>query len=102
MSKRESISRCNLIVKKLRKQPATFNEIADYLESLNFKVYLIAQFAIDANGKSFSVSYLGTGHNGQSYGHSIELSYRDILKNDLFSVFPPDMPASKDFAPVKS
>lgn len=44
MSKRESISRCNLIVKKLRKQPATFNEIADYLEfesdlqEYNFKV----------------------------------------------------------------
>lgn len=31
MSKRESISRYSLIIKKLRKQPATFNEIADYL-----------------------------------------------------------------------
>lgn len=31
MSKRESISRYNLIIKKLRKQPATFNEILDYL-----------------------------------------------------------------------
>lgn len=31
MSKRESISRYNLIIKKLRKQPATFNEISDYL-----------------------------------------------------------------------
>lgn len=31
MSKRESISRYNLIIKKLRKHPATFNEIDDYL-----------------------------------------------------------------------
>jgi predicted DNA-binding transcriptional regulator YafY len=31
MSKRESIARYNLIIKKLRKQPATFGEIADYL-----------------------------------------------------------------------
>jgi predicted DNA-binding transcriptional regulator YafY len=31
MSKRETISRYNLIIKKLRKQPATFVEIADYL-----------------------------------------------------------------------
>lgn len=31
MSKRESISRYSLIIKKLRKQPATFNEVADYL-----------------------------------------------------------------------
>lgn len=31
MSKRESITRYNLIIKKLRKQPATFREISDYL-----------------------------------------------------------------------
>jgi len=31
MSKRESIARYNLIIKKLRKKPATFNEISDYL-----------------------------------------------------------------------
>lgn len=31
MSKRESIARYNLIIKKLRKNPASFNEIADYL-----------------------------------------------------------------------
>jgi len=31
MSKRESISRYNLIIKKLRKNPATFKEIAEYL-----------------------------------------------------------------------
>lgn len=31
MSKRESIYRYNLIIKKLRNQPATFNEIDDYL-----------------------------------------------------------------------
>lgn len=31
MSKRESITRYNLIIKKLRKNPASFNEIADYL-----------------------------------------------------------------------
>lgn len=31
MSKRESITRYNLIIKKLRKRPATFDEIADYL-----------------------------------------------------------------------
>ena len=31
MSKREAISRYNLIIKRLRKQPATFAEIADYL-----------------------------------------------------------------------
>lgn len=31
MSKREAISRYNLIIKKLRKSPASFNEIADYL-----------------------------------------------------------------------
>lgn len=31
MSKRESISRCNLIIKKLRKHPADFKAIADYL-----------------------------------------------------------------------
>jgi len=44
MSKRESISRYNLIIKKLRKQPANFKEIADYLsieselQSYNFNV----------------------------------------------------------------
>lgn len=32
MSKREAITRYNLIIKKLRKQPATFNEIYSYLE----------------------------------------------------------------------
>lgn len=32
MSKRESITRYSLIIKKLRKHPATFDEIADYLE----------------------------------------------------------------------
>lgn len=32
MSKRESITRYSLIIKKLRKQPATFEEIADYLD----------------------------------------------------------------------
>jgi predicted DNA-binding transcriptional regulator YafY len=31
MSKRESISRYNLIIKKLRKHPASFSEIAEYL-----------------------------------------------------------------------
>ena len=31
MSKRESLSRYNLIVKRLRKKPSAFNEIADYL-----------------------------------------------------------------------
>ncbi len=31
MSKRESISRYNLIIKKLRKHPASFKEISDYL-----------------------------------------------------------------------
>lgn len=44
MSKRESISRYNLIIKKLRKQPAKFKEIAEYLsieselQSYNFNV----------------------------------------------------------------
>ena len=32
MSKKESISRYNLIIKKLRKNPATFDEIKDYLK----------------------------------------------------------------------
>ncbi len=32
MSKRESISRYNLIIQKLRKRPASFREIVDYLE----------------------------------------------------------------------
>jgi predicted DNA-binding transcriptional regulator YafY len=32
MSKRESISRYNLIIKKVRKYPATFDEITDYLD----------------------------------------------------------------------
>lgn len=32
MSRRESLARQNLIVKKLRRMPATFKEIADYLE----------------------------------------------------------------------
>ncbi len=31
MSKKEAISRYNLIIKKLRKQPSTFEEISDYL-----------------------------------------------------------------------
>jgi predicted DNA-binding transcriptional regulator YafY len=31
MSKRESLSRFNLIIKKLRKNPSTYNEITDYL-----------------------------------------------------------------------
>ena len=31
MSKRESITRYSLIIKKLRKSPATFNEISEYL-----------------------------------------------------------------------
>lgn len=44
MSKRESISRYNLIIKKLRRFPATFKEISDYLsleseiQSYNFNV----------------------------------------------------------------
>jgi predicted DNA-binding transcriptional regulator YafY len=44
MSKRESISRYNLIIKKLRRFPATFKEITDYLsleseiQSYNFNV----------------------------------------------------------------
>ena len=44
MSLRETISRQSLIIKKLRKHPATFNEVADYLayiselESYNFNV----------------------------------------------------------------
>jgi predicted DNA-binding transcriptional regulator YafY len=44
MSKRESISRYNLIIKKLRKYPATFEEIADCLsleseiQSYNFNI----------------------------------------------------------------
>jgi len=32
MSKRESIARYNLIIKKIRRQPATFQEISDYLK----------------------------------------------------------------------
>jgi predicted DNA-binding transcriptional regulator YafY len=32
MSRRESISRCNLIIKKLKRTPATFREIADCLK----------------------------------------------------------------------
>lgn len=32
MAKREAITRCNLIIKKLRKKPATFDEIYSYLE----------------------------------------------------------------------
>mgnify|MGYP006936233608 FL=1 len=31
MSKRESITRYSLIIKKLRRNPATFNEISEYL-----------------------------------------------------------------------
>jgi len=31
MSKRESIARYNLVIKKLRKHPASFAEISDYL-----------------------------------------------------------------------
>ena len=31
MSKRESITRYSLIIKKLRKKPASFNEISEYL-----------------------------------------------------------------------
>ena len=44
MSKRESIARYSLIINKLRKYPATFEEIADYLaveseiQSYNFNV----------------------------------------------------------------
>lgn len=44
MSKRESIARHNFIIKKLRKHPATFREIADYLaleseiQAYNFNV----------------------------------------------------------------
>lgn len=44
MSKRESITRYSLIIKKLRKHPATFEEISDYLElqseleEYNFKI----------------------------------------------------------------
>lgn len=44
MSKRESISRYNLIIKKLRKQPATFGEISEFLsyeselQSYNFNI----------------------------------------------------------------
>ena len=44
MSQKEAISRYNLIIKKLRKHPATFTEIADFLsresefESYNFNV----------------------------------------------------------------
>jgi predicted DNA-binding transcriptional regulator YafY len=44
MSKRESISRYNLIIKKLRKHPATFREISEFLaresefQSYNFNV----------------------------------------------------------------
>lgn len=44
MSKREAISRYNLIIKKLRKHPCTFQEIADYLslesefQAYNFNV----------------------------------------------------------------
>ncbi|MFQ3578707.1 MAG: WYL domain-containing protein [Bacteroidales bacterium] len=44
MSKRESIARYNLIIKKLRKQPSSFSEISDYLafesdlQEYNFKV----------------------------------------------------------------
>ncbi len=32
MSKRESLTRCNLIIKKLRKKPSSFSEIASFLE----------------------------------------------------------------------
>lgn len=44
MSKRESIARYNLIIKKLRKRPATFAEIEEYLaleseiQSYNFNI----------------------------------------------------------------
>lgn len=46
MSKRESISRYNLIINKLRKRPSTFKEISDYLkleseiQSYNFDIAL--------------------------------------------------------------
>ncbi len=44
MSQQEAVSRYNLIIKKLRKQPATFNEISDFLaresefEGYNFNI----------------------------------------------------------------
>ncbi|HYQ56450.1 MAG TPA: WYL domain-containing protein, partial [Draconibacterium sp.] len=44
MSKRESITRYNLIINKLRKQPSTFAQISDYLkleseiQSYNFNI----------------------------------------------------------------
>lgn len=49
MSRRESISRYNIIIKKLRKAPATFNEIAD---SLRFESEL-QEYNFDVSKRTF-------------------------------------------------
>lgn len=73
---------------KFRNVEAYFPKIADYLISSNFKVFLVAQFTIAADGKSFSPAFLGLEYNGESYGPSIEVDYRRILKNETMNSLP--------------
>lgn len=73
---------------KFRNAEFYFPKIAGYLASSNFKVYLVAQFTITADGKSFSPAFLGLEYNGESYGPSIEVDYRRILKNETLNSLP--------------
>lgn len=73
---------------KFRNAETSFPKVAEYLDSANFKIYLVAQFTVAADGKTFSPSFLGLEYNGESYGPSIEVDYRRILKNETLNSLP--------------
>lgn len=85
MSKRESIARYNLIIKKLRKHPATFREISDYLA-----------LESELQGYDFCVSIRTFQRDIQDIGslYNIEIQYEPSLK--AYSILHDDQPEANE------
>ena len=85
MSKRESIARYNLIIKKLRKHPATFREISDYLA-----------LESELQGYDFCVSIRTFQRDIQDIGslYNIEIQYEPSLK--AYSTLHDDQPEANE------
>lgn len=91
MSKRESISRYNLIIKKLRKHPATFNEIDDYLtlesELQSYKLNVSKRTFLRDLEDIRSIYNIDIQYNYSRKVYSIDLDHQPEVNERILEAF---------------
>ena len=91
MSKRESISRYNLIIKKLRKQPTTFKEIDDYLtlesEIQSYKFNVSKRTFLRDIEDIRSIYNIDIKYNFSRKVYSIELDQQPEINERIMAAF---------------